>query len=404
MRTSLRSRLTALLAAALGAGALAAAPAHAFLPGLCYVVPAVGVPPTLALVGYDADGPSGALHAVSQAGGRVVGGIRELSVVEVLLPSPGALPLVRGPGVRFAEVEHTYAATRSPHDPYLVRQWGLSKIGAPKAWDRETGRTSPVTVAVLDTGVDLKHPDLLGQVVPGKNVADNTDDPQDDNSHGTHVAGIIAAATDNKVGVAGMSWGAKVLAVKVLGAAGSGSDCDIALGLVSAAQAGATVLNLSLGAEGIDCGAVMQQAIDYVRGNDGLPVVSAGNGALQGNHSASPANCAGVLAVGATDGLDRIAKFSTHQPYVGVSAPGVGVLSTYFDPKTHKHEYAILSGTSMAAPFVAGLAALVRSRHQDWTVDQVITRITSTADDLGLRGRDAFYGSGRINAARALAG
>jgi subtilisin family serine protease len=401
---SVRSRLTVLLAAALTAGALAAAPAHAFLPGFCYVVPAVEVPPALALVGYEPGAASGALDAVARAGGRVVGGIRPLHVVEVLLPSPAALALVRGPGVRFAEAEHAYTATRTPRDPFLGTQWGLTRIGARQAWDRETGRTSAVTVAVIDTGVDLKHPDLVGHVIAGKNVADNTDDPQDDNSHGTHVAGIVAAATDNKVGVAGMSWGAKVLAVKVLNAQGAGSDCDIALGMVSAAQAGARVLNLSLGADGIDCGAVMQEAVDYARNNDALPVVAAGNGAAKGNPSASPANCGGVLAVGATDAWDRVARFSTHQPYVGVSAPGVGILSTYFDPKTNKHEYAKLSGTSMAAPFVAGLAALVRSRHKDWTVDQVITRITSTADDLGARGRDPYYGSGRVNAARALAG
>jgi subtilisin family serine protease len=392
-------RRAALLAAALAGASLVAAPAaHAFLPSFCSVV---GVPATKALV------PASAARALPAAGGRVVGGIRELGVIEAEFGSRAArdagVRALRAAGVA-AEAERTYRATKTPKDPYLPYQWGLYKVGAPKAWDRETGRTAPVLVAVLDTGVDLHHPDLAGRVTAGKNVADNTDDPSDDNSHGTHVAGIVAAATNNKVGVAGMSWGAKVLAVKVLGADGSGSDCDVALGMVLAVRGGAKVLNLSLGADGADCGLVAQEAADYAHQQGALVVVAAGNAGAKGNPTAAPGNCAGVLTVGATDQKDKVAKFSTHKPYVGISAPGVTVVSTYFDPETGKHSYAALSGTSMATPFVSGLAALLFSKHATWTPDEVRTRITSTADDLGLSGRDDYYGAGRINAARALAG
>jgi len=193
-----------------------------------------------------------------------------------------------------------------------------------------------------------------------------------------------------------------VLAVRVLGADGEGSDCDIALGLVSAADAGAGVVNLSLGSEGAACGPFLQEAVDYVRDADALLVASSGNGARTGNAENTPANCDGVLAVAATDARDRVATFSTHQPYVDVSAPGVGIMSTYWVASTARPAYAPLSGTSMAAPVVAGLAALLRSRHPSWTADQVAARIEATADDRGAKGRDEFYGTGRINAWRAL--
>ena len=401
----MRRRAAGAVAAVLASGCLVSTPARAYLPSVCSTVPKTA--DQRALVAYDRS-PNAAVRAVTAAGGTIVGRINELGVVEAAFGSralrDAALPvLAASPGVRYADPEHTYTTTKTPRDPYLSRQWGLFKVGAPKAWDRETGRT-PVVVAVLDTGVDLKHPDLKTRVTAGRNVVDNNDDPQDHHSHGTHVAGIIAAATNNRVGVAGMSWGAKVLAVKVLSDSGEGSDCDLALGMLSAADAGAKVLNMSLGSEGIECGLVTQAALDYARDKGALPVVSAGNGARKGNKVNSPANCAGVLAVGATDRNDRIATFSTHHPYVGVSAPGVAIVSTYVSPKTKKSGYAAMSGTSMAAPFVSGLAALLYAKHPTWTPDQVRNRIVSTADDRGLRGKDQYYGAGRINAARALAG
>jgi subtilisin family serine protease len=406
MARSPLARRVALLAAALaGAGTLVApGPARALLPGFCSLV---GPVPTKALVRYDATGPAGAARAVAAAGGRVVGAIPPLRVVEAAFPN-GAARDAAVAGLRSAgltvQPEHAVHATRTPRDPYLGRQWGLFKVGAPKAWDRETGGTNAVTVAVLDTGVDLAHPDLAGRVTAGKDVVNDDDDPTDDHGHGTHVAGIVAAVANNRVGVTGVSWGARVLAVKVMDQDGTGSDCDIALGLVLAVRDGAKVLNLSIGADGVDCGTITQDALDYVHDNGALTVVSAGNAAQRKNPTSAPANCGNVLAVGATGVADRVAPFSTHHPYVGVSAPGVSILSTYWDPKKKTHGYATLSGTSMAAPFVAGLAALILSRHKDWTPDEVRTRITATAKDLGLPGKDDYYGTGRIDAARALAG
>jgi serine protease len=399
-----RARIV-LVAASLTAGGVVAAPAHAFLPSVCNVVSSPVE--TRAMVAYDA--APAALRAVGAAGGRVVGGIERIGVLQVAFPSTAArdaaLPAVRrAPGVRYAEAERVFRADRNPNDAYWPYQWGLLKVGATKAWNKETGARTPVTVAVLDTGVDLKHPDLAGRVVAGKDVVSNDSDPSDDHGHGTHVAGIVAARTNNRVGVAGMSWGAKVLAVKVLGADGTGSDCDIALGLVGAADAGAKVVNMSLGSTGTQCGLVTQRALDYVRDAGALPVVSAGNSgsAKDGNPVTTPANCDGVLVVGATDPGDKIAKFSTHHPYVDVSAPGVGILSTGYEAMTGRHVYIQQSGTSMAAPYVAGLAALLLSRNPSWTADQVADRIVKTSDDRGKRGKDDYFGAGRINAARAI--
>ncbi|HWL36414.1 MAG TPA: S8 family serine peptidase [Frankiaceae bacterium] len=400
----MRARIV-LVAASLIAGGVVAAPATALLPSVCNV--AAAPVDTRAMVAYDAS--PAALRAVRAAGGRVVGGIERLDVLQVAFPSrvarDAALPVVRrAPGVRYAEAERVFSVHRNPNDTFWRYQWGLFKIGAMKAWNKETGGKTPVTVAVLDTGVDLKHPDLAGRVIAGDDIVANDPDPSDDHGHGTHVAGIVAAKTNNRVGVAGMSWGAKVLAVKVLAANGEGSDCDIALGMVGAADAGARVLNMSLGSTGTRCGLVTQAAIDYARDAGSLPVVSAGNSgsAKDGNPVTTPANCDGVLTVGATDPADKIAKFSTHHPYVDVSAPGVGILSTGYQAMTGRHTYVAMSGTSMAAPYVAGLAALLMSRNPTWTPDQVMDRIVKTSDDRGTRGKDDYFGAGRVNAARAI--
>lgn len=274
---------------------------------------------------------------------------------------------------------------------------------APTAWAVDVGTSAPVTVAVLDTGVDLAHPDFEGRVVSGFDFEDGDPDSSDDHFHGTHVAGIIAAATNNRRGVAGMSWGAKLLAVKVMDAKGKGSDCDIVAGMVYAAQQGAKVENLSLGGTYLGCPTAMEEAIAYAKQRGTLIVAAAGNAAKQGNPVEYPGGCAGVLTVAASDQRDRIAPFSEHGPQIVVSAPGVHILSTY-RTKGGEHKYAYLDGTSMATPFVSGLAALLFSAHPTWTPDQVFQRIATTSDDLGAKGRDDYFGSGRINAARALRG
>lgn len=308
-----------------------------------------------------------------------------------------ALPGVES--VALDRVAHT-DALRTPHDPLLPRQWALAKMHATQAWGVEIGATNVITVAVLDTGVDSTHPDLVGRVVQGFDFYDGDTDASDAQFHGTAVASVIAADTNNRIGIAGMSWGAQILPVRVMGPDGAGTECTIIAGVVYAA--GQSYLeNLSLGAVG-PCSVAMQQAIDFTVGeNDTLVVAAAGNDAQHGNPPMEPADCSGVVAVGATDQRDRIAPFSEHGPQVTLSAPGVHVLAAYRTPQGG-HTYAYFDGTSLAAPMVSGVAALLYSRYPTWVPAQIVQRLQATSIDLGKKGRDDYYGVGRVDAGRAL--
>jgi subtilisin family serine protease len=332
--------------------------------------------------------------------------IAPLSTYELRFASPsaaraGAEALRVLPQVRYAEAEQTYSVSETPADPLYPQQWALQKVSAPAAWNVEVGSTRPVTVAVLDTGADFGHPDLAGRLLAGLDVLSPGATPQDDHTHGTHVAGIIAAGTNNRIGVAGLSWGAQVLPVKALDAHGAGSTCNVVAAVAYTATQSVQVVNMSLGAPG-PCPAAMQDAVDVATHAGALVVAAAGNSGADFNTTESPANCDGTFGVAATDAADHAASFSNFGSYVDVAAPGVDILSTVIDPKTHKHGYANLSGTSMACPMVAGLAALLVAEHADWTPQQVVDRITHTSVDLGTHGWDPHFGAGRIDAARAL--
>jgi thermitase len=309
--------------------------------------------------------------------------------------------LIGMPGVAWAAPDVVVHAMRTPNDPMLPKQWAIRTVRAQAAWDVETGKRNPVVVAVLDSGVDAQHPELAGRVRPGGDFIDGDADPSDEHFHGTAVAGVVAASGNNKTGVAGISWGATVLAERVLNADGSGSMCTVAAGIVDAVDAGARVLNLSLGAPADRCPFVMEQALDYAHDKGALVVVSAGNDGARGNPVQYPAGCERTFAVAATDIRDRTARFSEYGPQVDIAAPGVDVVTTTRDGEG-VHGYAYLSGTSISAPFVAGAAALLLSKHPGWTPDQVRARLVATARDLGPRGRDDRYGAGRIDVGRAL--
>ena len=392
-----------LLSAAVVCGALAVPPATAQYPSYCYH--GVEGVSRQGLVGVFAAGDAALRRLVAAYGGTVRPRHPVLGFRAVELPTSRARDAVLAaattlPGVAWAEPVRAASVNKAANDPLARQQWAIGKIGLARAWDVETGKPS-VVVAVMDTGVAAAHPDLRGQVLPGVDVANNDDDATDDQGHGTHVAGTIAAASNNRAGVAGVAWGAKILPVKVLGETGSGSSCDIAVGVVESVDRGASIINMSLGMAG-PCPVVFRVAFEYAAQKKVLSIGSSGNDQLQGAPSAAPGNCEHVLGVGATDSNDKPAIFTTWGPQVDVSAPGVAILSTTIDPKKGTYGYGAMSGTSMAAPHVSGLAALVKSKHPDWTPEQVSAAIVETADDRGQRGRDDFYGVGRINAARAL--
>jgi len=297
------------------------------------------------------------------------------------------------PYVQYAEPNYIAYISKTPNDPYWSSQWSMTKIEAPAAWDITTGSSS-VAIAIVDTGVDLFHPDLSGKLVSGYDFVNDDDTPQDDHGHGTHVAGIATAKTDNGTGVAGLSWGAKIMPVKAMDDSGGGKYEDIANGIIFAANHGADIINLSLG--GSAYSSVLEEAVEYAH-NLGCVIVAA-----TGNNSSSvsyPAGYPEVIAVAATDSNDQRASFSNYGPEVDVAAPGVSIRSTYWWGGS---TYEWLNGTSQASPHVAGLAALIWSVNPGLSNTQVESIIKQTADDLGTAGRDDYYGFGRINARRAL--
>jgi type VII secretion-associated serine protease mycosin len=282
-------------------------------------------------------------------------------------------------------------------DPYRVAQWDLAKVNVPAAWQRSTG--AGVTVAVIDTGVDAGHPDLAGQILPGIDLITKTSGVSSDpNGHGTHVSGTIAALAGNGIGIAGVAPDAKILPIRVLGANGSGLMSDVATGLVYAADHGAQVVNMSIGSSG-QTGAV-STAIGYARSKGVVVVAAAGNERASGSPISYPAADVGVIAVASTDSADHYSSFSNQGGYVDIAAPGSTILSTI--PVT-MGGYGNYSGTSMASPHIAAVAALLKAYRPGLSPDQVEQAIEKSAIDLGTAGKDTDYGYGRVDAAAALA-
>jgi len=296
------------------------------------------------------------------------------------------------PRVAYAEPDFVAQAVGSPDDSYFGNQWALTKIGAPQAWDVTTGNPS-INIAILDTGVDLDHPDLADKIVSNINFS-SSPTVDDVHGHGTHVAGIAAAMTNNGVGVAGLGYSSTIMNVKVLGDTGSGTYSAIASGIMWAVDNGAEVINMSLG--GSSPSSTVEDAINYAWSKGVVVVAAAGN---YGNTAPLyPAHYANCIAVAATDYTDAKASFSNYGDWVDVAAPGVFIYATLKD-----NSYGKKSGTSMASPHVAGLAALVFTTVSDTSGDgklndEVRSRIEATCDDIGVTG----IGHGRINAARAV--
>ena len=346
--------------------------------------------------------------------------------------------------VVFAGPNYLLKATAEPNDPLYTQQWNYRAINLPAAWNQTTG-SADVTVAIIDSGVVTTHPDLASKLLPGydfvSSAADGGDgdgrdgDPTDPKgiSHGTHVAGIVAAATNNGIGVAGVSWGARILPVRVLGTdTGTLADAiDGILWSVGESVAGvptnpnpADVLNLSLGGPFL-CSDIppLQSAFDKANAAGAVVVVAAGNDNDDaGNYT--PASCGNVISVGATTVENKRAYYSNYGPRVDVMAPGGdlrgrrdldgngfpdGVLSTVRPGATSPSSitaesgYAYLEGTSMASPHGAGVAALLKSVRPTLTNAEVRDILTSTAVPLTDSSCTPGCGAGLIDAAAALA-
>jgi len=325
------------------------------------------------------------------------------------------------PRVEWAEPNYLLSLDLTPNDPYYASYQGnpghggyLLNMEMEAAWDLSLGDPS-VVIAVIDTGLDFGHEDLMGSVwinddeVPDNGVDDDgngyvddvhgwdfveeDNEPQDLHGHGTHVAGIIAARINNGVGIAGMAGQATIMPLGIFQPQGIGTYADLIEAIIYAADNGAQVINMSLGAVSYSRGE--EAAVNYAWERGVVLVAAAGNNNNDAVHY--PAAHANVIAVSSVTASDQRSSFSSYGDFVDLAAPGSRVMSCI--PGSN---YGVMSGTSMASPHVAGLAALIRSRNPTLTNGEVRQILESTADDLGTAGWDRFYGHGRINGRRAL--
>ncbi|MBB6675282.1 S8 family peptidase [Cohnella nanjingensis] len=280
-----------------------------------------------------------------------------------------------------------------PNDTlYSKYQWNLPEIATEQGW-RVTKGNRDVVVAVVDTGVQLDHPDLQGRLVDGTNIVDPSAPPNDDVGHGTHVAGIIAAEVNNHEGVAGMTWYTKIMPVKALDSTGAGTTYSVAEGIIWATDHGAQVINLSLG--NYAQAQFLHDAIKYAYDQGVVVVAASGNDNT--DRPGYPAAYPEVIAVGATDPDEARAAYSNYGSYIDVAAPGTQIASTYPGSR-----YAALSGTSMASPHVSALASLIRAANPQMTNVNVAELMRKTAKDLGAAGKDNDFGYGQIDVRAAV--
>ncbi len=299
--------------------------------------------------------------------------------------------LKRNPNIEFIEPNYIYTTVFTPNDPGLSQQYAWNNIQAYQAWDVTQGASSTV-IAVVDTGIQLNHPDLDAKITAGYDFVDNDTNATDGNGHGTHVAGTSAAETNNSTGGAGTCPNCNLMPVRVLNNSGSGTLTAVANGITWAADNGAEVINLSLGGGG---STALQNAVDYAWNRGVFLACAAGNSNTSSTASAYPAAYTNCFAVASTTSSDARSSFSNYGNWVEVAAPGSSIYSTWLNSG-----YNTINGTSMATPHVAGLAGLLAS--QGLSNAQIRDRICSTSD--AISGTGSLWTCGRINAFRAVSG
>jgi subtilisin family serine protease len=367
------------------------------------------------LVKFKSGASSTAISAASQqVGGEVVDsfdfiGVKLVKIAPDRNPTDAASRLQASDAIEYAECNYRQFALASPNDPMYSQQWGFPKINAPTAWSRIT-QAPNVTVAMIDTGISLTHPDLQANLwtnpaptfgdVHGANFvpATATGNPDDDNGHGTHTAGTVGAVTNNGVGVAGTTWRVNLMALKFLDANGSGSTANAIRAINYGIQHKADIMSNSWGGGGFS--QALSDAINAANQTGILFVAAAGNSANNNDINAfypCNYNLPNVICVAATDQTDNLATFSNFgAKSVNLGAPGVNILSTL-----RGATYGTLSGTSMATPHVAGAAALLKSAFPTWQASDLKQQIVSTVDPLpSLQGKTTT--GGRLNLGRAL--
>ena len=338
---------------------------------------------------------------ITRVGGVKLKNLDLINARAVWLPDRAAAQKLKSlPGVlRVDDDVIIEALQKGASQSVQVLPWGVDRIDAELVWS--TGNTAdPIKVGIIDTGISKDHPDLALNIKGGVNAINPYKSWNDDNGHGSHVAGIVAAL-NNSIGVVGVGPQIDLYAVKVLNASGSGYLSDVIEGIEWAINNGMQVINMSLGTnQGVQS---LHDAVIAAKNAGIVVVAAAGN---SGGAVSYPAAYPEVIAVSATDKNNQIASWSSRGPEIDFAAPGVSIYSTY-----KGKSYATLSGTSMAAPHVAGAAALVLNTpvgsydlngNGKWDPDEVQTKLCDRAVDLGTFGMDNLYGCGLVNAYNAV--
>ncbi|MBV8716253.1 MAG: peptidase S8 [Chloroflexi bacterium] len=338
---------------------------------------------------------------ITSVGGRILEQLKPLDVYRVQVSPEGLAQLrARADLIKGAEPDGELRTQVVPNDPlYRQFQWNLRRIGMEQAWDLRPD-AADVIVAVLDTGVDLSHPDLKANLLTdqGYDFLDDVPSPQDDESHGTAVAGIIGALGNNREGVTGIAWHVKILPIKALNSQGRGPDSAMVKAILYAADNGARIINIS--STGTRYSAALETAVQYAQDKGALIVAAGGNTGNGDNSVDYPAAFDGVIAVAAIDDKDQLATFSQRQPYISIAAPGVDVPSTAW-AGAGRGPYASQSGTSIAAPHVSGAAAILWALRPDLNAGDIANALETNADKVA--STDPGYGAGILNVSRAVA-
>jgi serine protease len=304
--------------------------------------------------------------------------------------------------VEYIEPAYIYEALTIPNDPDYDKQWNFQKINVEAAWQQTQGKGS--TVAVIDTGVSRVRDLQQTEFVAGYDFVNDRREATDDNGHGTHVAGTIAQSTNNNYGVAGIAYEAKIMPLKVLSGSGGGTVADIAEAIKFAADNDADIINMSLGGPGES--QAMKEAIEYAHEKGVTVVAAAGN--EKRNAASYPARYPHVIAVAATDATGSKASYSNYGAGVDIAAPGGllsaenpqgGILQNTIDPRGGE-VFRHLQGTSMAAPHVAGVAALINASGID-NPDEIEEILTKSARQVKEDPMN-YFGAGRLDAATAV--
>jgi len=360
-------------------------------------------------------------RVLDENGAHVDGEITALRLMKLKLPPGHSLDTVlarlgKFPGMELAEPNAIIHQAGIPNDYGLTgSQWGLEKIGAVKAWGMTvTGAMgdASVIIAVLDTGIMSTHEEMQGKLVEGVNIVTPGTKPEDDEFHGTYVAGIAAAATDNSAGIAGVAWKARLMPIKILKSDGTGDEFGMISGMNWALDHGARVINMSVGSCNTDgtCSPGSHfgaEAMEKAWRRGAILVAATGNEGIKG--ASYPASYPYVLGVGSTDNADRRSRFSNFGGMVDLMAPGgdcsLTASTDILGPGiTTNASYIVACGTSASAPFVSGLAAVLLAQDPTRTNAEVVRIMESTADPIDGAGWNEMTGYGRINMYKALVG